>query len=97
MIFECNINTDLEINNLMDLHKLKPLINNGMKVNYSRLAREFEVDRRTIKKYCLGFNKKTKRSKHSKIDAYYDIIYDLLYGNGNNDKKKIFEYKRILW
>lgn len=97
MIFECNINTNLEINNLMDLNKLKPFIENGMKVNYSRLAREFDVDRRTIKKYCLGFRKKTRRSKHSKMDAYYDIIYDLLYGYKNNDKKKVFEYKRILW
>lgn len=97
MIFECNINTNLEINNLMDLNKLKPFIENGMKVNYSRLAREFDVDRRTIKKYCLGFTSKTKRTRHSKMDAYYDIIYDLLYGNENKDKKKIFEYKRILW
>lgn len=88
---------NLEINNLMDLNKLKPFIENGMKVNYSRLAREFDVDRRTIKKYCLGFTSKTKRTRHSKMDAYYDIIYDLLYGNENKDKKKIFEYKRILW
>ncbi len=97
MIFECSVNTNLEINNLMDLHKLKPFIDNGMKVNYSRLAREFDVDRRTIKKYCLGFTKKAKRSRHSKMDAYYDIIYDLLYDKENNDKKKVFEYKRVLW
>ncbi len=60
MIFECSVNTNLEINSLMDLHKLKPFIDNGMKVNYSRLARELDVDRRTIKKYCLGFTKKQK-------------------------------------
>ncbi len=58
MIFECNVNTNLEINNLMDLQKLRSFIDNGRKVNYSRLAREFDVDRRTIKKYCLGFYKK---------------------------------------
>lgn len=97
MIFECNINTNLEINNLMDLNKLKPLIDNGMNVNYSRLARELNVDRRTIKKYCLGFSKKKTRHRKSKLDAYYDIIYNLLYGSENNDKKKVFEYKRILW
>ena len=97
MIFECNINTNLEINNLMDLNKLQPLIENGIRVNYSRLAREFDVDRRTIKKYCLGFIKNTKRVKPSKIDAYYDIIYHLLYSNKNKDKKKVFEYKRVLW
>ena len=34
MIFERNVNTNLEINNLMDLQKLKPFIDNGMKVNY---------------------------------------------------------------
>ena len=87
MIFECNINTNLEINDLMDLNKLQPLIQNGIRVNYSRLAREFDVDRRTIKKYCLGFIKNPKRVKHSKIDAYYDVIYHLLYSN--NIKVKI--------
>lgn len=97
MIFECNINTDLEINTLMDLSKLKPLIDNGLKVNYSRLAEKFDVDRRTIKKYCYGFSKSKTRSKKSKIDDYYDIIHKLLCDNEGITNKKVFEYKRILW
>ena len=84
------------INNLMDLNKLKPLLENGIKINYSRLARELNVDRRTIKKYCFGYTKKETKNKSSKIDVYYDIIYELLYGNETTDVKKVFEYKRIL-
>lgn len=97
MIFKCDINTNLEINNLMDLKKLQPFIDNGMKVNYSRLARKFNVDRRTIKKYCLGFNKQKTRNKQSKVDVYYDTIYNLLYSSESDGKRKGFEYKRILW
>ena len=92
MILECSINTDLKINNLMDLTKLKPLIENGLKVNKSRLARELEVDRRTVSKYIDGYNKPVNRNRRSAIDDYYDDIVELL-----NDENRVFEYKRDLW
>jgi hypothetical protein len=43
MILECNLNTDIEINTLNDLSKLKPLMENGLKTNYSRLARKNDL------------------------------------------------------
>lgn len=92
MLFECNINAKLEINSVMDLNKLKPLIENGLKVNKSRLARELNVDRRTISKYIGGYTKPSNRNKKSIIDDYHDIIVSLL-----EDKVKVFEYKRVLW
>lgn len=91
MLFECNINAKLEINSVMDLNKLKPLIENGLKVNKSRLARELNVDRRTISKYIGGYTKPSNRNKKSIIDDYHDIIVSLL-----EDKVKVFEYKRVL-
>ena len=92
MLLECNINTDLEITSIMDLNKLKPLIENGLKVNKSRLARELNIDRRTVNKYIDGYKKTANRNKKSIIDDYYDIIVSLL-----EDKVKVFEYKRVLW
>ena len=81
----------------MDLSKLKPLMNNGLKVNYSRLARKFDVDRRTIKKYCNGYSKSKTKNKTSKLDDYYEIIHKLLSEAKNGETRKVFEYKRVLW
>ena len=47
MILACQLNTNIHINVLEDLNKLKSLIeNNNLKVNISRLARELGKDRR---------------------------------------------------
>lgn len=92
MLVNCCINSDLVISNLMDLSKLKPLIENGLKVNKSRLARELDVDRRTVSKYIDGYSKPSTRNKNSLIDEYYDIIEELL-----NNEVKVFEYKKVLW
>lgn len=92
MILECNIITNLEINGLMDLKKLKALEENDLKINKSRLAREMGCDRRTIDKYINGFVKSTSRNRKTQFDNYFEIIKNLL-----NDTYKIFEYKRILW
>lgn len=40
MIFECNINTNLEINNLMDLHKLKLEISEFYSLIFSNLIND---------------------------------------------------------
>ncbi|MCM3025006.1 IS21 family transposase, partial [Weizmannia ginsengihumi] len=51
-----NVNTDLEINSLLDLPKLKTLLESlKMKINKSKLARDMGVDRRTIDKYLGGY------------------------------------------
>lgn len=47
----------------------------GIKPNYSELSRKYKVDRRTIKKYHLGYEGKSKtRNKESKLLQYKDEI-----------------------
>ena len=58
IIFNCIINTDISVNNLMDLNKLKIFEEeSNIKVNRSKIARELNVDRRTISKYVNGYEK----------------------------------------
>ena len=52
MIYTQKIHTDLQINTLEDLAKLKPFLEDGtLKVNKSQIARELGKDRRTVDKY----------------------------------------------
>lgn len=93
MIIEQQINSNIEINKLEDLVKLKALIEeSNLKVNLSEIARELGCDRRTVKKYIKGYEKVTKRNRKSPIDDYYSLIQELL-----NSKTRIFYYKRVLW
>lgn len=93
MILACQLNTNIHINVLEDLNKLKCLIeNNNLKVNISRLARELGKDRRTVKKYIDGYVKTNKRQRQSQFDTYYPLIKELL-----NDANKLFAYKRVLF
>nr|WLE91027.1 hypothetical protein GGBNIMDK_00058 [Bacillus cereus] len=64
-----------------------------MKVNKSQLARELNVDRRTIDKYMNGFTPKGTKKKTSKIDVHYEVIVDLL----SDNSKQTFYYMRVLW
>lgn len=94
MHIQLNINTEIEINSLTDLPKLKLLTEClHMKINKSQLAREFGVDRRTIDKYLNGYTMSNKRKKKSKIDNYHNIITSLLV----EESIQQFYYKRILW
>ena len=64
----------------------------NIKPNYSALAREYGIDRRTAKKMYLGISKKaTKRAKHSKLDKYQEIIKTKLNIPGTN-KKAVYEF-----
>ena len=64
MILKSNIITDIKINSLEDLYKLKPLTeNSSLNINKSQIARELDVDRRTVDKYINGFQKSKKRKK----------------------------------
>ncbi len=93
MILNYEIDTNIEIQKLTDLKVLKNIMENtNLKVNKSRLARELEVDRRTIDKYINGFEKSKSRKRVSILDDYYELIKTLL-----NDKIKVFEYKKVLW
>ncbi len=94
MYITLNVQSNIEIRSLLDLPKLKSLMGNlNMKMNISQLARELEVDRRTIQKYLDGFTRRRSRDKGSKIDEYYEIIAALL----STDSKQVFYYKRVLW
>lgn len=61
---------------------------NNIKPNYSELARIYNIDRRTIKKYYLGIklndNRNSKRS--SKLDKYQELIKNKLLIPGTNKK-----------
>jgi transposase len=94
MHMQLSVNTDIEINSLSDLPKLKMLMENlKMKINKSRLARDMGVDRRTIDKYLKGYEPKASRESTSKIDEYYETISLLL----SKESKQVFYYKRVLW
>ena len=55
----------------------------NIKPNFSELAREYDLDRRTIKKYYDGYEGKCKsRKKGSRLDQYYSEIKDKLAING---------------
>lgn len=89
-----DIPTEFTIKSLTDLSNLKNLMENlKMKINKSQLARELKVDRRTIDKYMNGFIPKGTKNRTSKIDAYYEVIVDLL----SDDTKQTFYYMRVLW
>ncbi|WP_019416241.1 helix-turn-helix transcriptional regulator [Paenisporosarcina sp. TG20] len=64
MHFNVDVTTNLEINSLTDLPKLKILMENlNMKINKSMLAREMGVDRRTIDRYLNGNIPKVTRTR----------------------------------
>ena len=52
---------------ILKLSKIKP--------NFSKLAREYEIDRRTIKKYYDGYEgKPAHHNKASKLDKHKQLI-----------------------
>ena len=94
MIIKANIYSEIEINSLEDLHKLKILMEeNNLKVNKSQIARELGVDPRTVGKYLNGYIKSHHRNRKSKIDDFEPIIRSLL----SEESIQIFYYKRVLW
>ena len=94
MIINSNIITDLRIESVNDLYKLKPFMEDAtLKINKSQIARELAVDRRTVDKYLNGFKKSKTRIRENCITPYYDIISELL----DSNHPQIFYYKSVLW
>ena len=94
MIIKTSIISDLEINRLEDLRKLKPIMEvTKLKVNKSQIARELGVDRRTVDKYINGFEKSKHRESANCITPYKDIITELL----SDENSQLFYYRRVLW
>ena len=66
MILNNQIITNIHIKNINDLYKLKPFREDGtLKINKSQIARELDVDRRTVDKYINGFSKSKNRNKNN--------------------------------
>lgn len=93
MLIKIETPVSLEIKELSDLTKLRSFMeDNNLKLNKSAIARELNVDRRTVGKYLDGFQKKEHRDKPSKVDEYRDIIDELLSSN-----TQIFHYRSVLY
>ena len=68
MIIKSDNITDLKIDSLKELYKLRPLIEGGMlKINKSQIGRELGVDRRTVDKYIKGFSKSKSKDRDNCI------------------------------
>lgn len=94
MIIHIDVHSEIKVNKLEDLHKLKPIMEeNNLKVNKSQIARELGVDPRTVGKYLNGYVRTSTRNRKSKIEAFEPIIKELL----GKDSIQVFYYKRILW
>lgn len=65
--------------------QLKILKLSDIKPNFSELARFYDLDRRTVKKYYDGYEgKAAHRDKPSKLDKHYDLIKQKLSIRGAN-------------
>ena len=72
--------------------QLKILKLSDIKPNFSELARLYDLDRRTVKKYYDGYEgKAAHRDKPSKLDKHYDIIRQKLSIKGAN-VRAVYEF-----
>ena len=80
-----NVNTALSI-------QLRILGLNGIKPNFSELARMYGLDRRTVKKYYDGYEgKPAHHNKSSKLDKHLELIKQKLSLKGVN-VRAVYEY-----
>ena len=94
MIIKNQIITNISIKSVNDLYKLKPFLEDGtLKINKSQIARELDVDRRTVDKYIKGYEKPEARNCNDCITQFYDIIDELL----SDRNQQIFYYRKVLW
>lgn len=64
-----------------------------MKINKSQIARELDVNRKTVDKYLKGFQKTDTREKPNCLKNYLKMIEELL----SDQNEQVFYYKRVLW
>lgn len=88
------VNLFMEVISMNDklLTQLRILKMSDSKPNFSELARLYEIDRRTIKKYYGGYEgKPTNRDKPSKLDKYNQLITEKLQIKGTT-VRAVYEY-----
>lgn len=94
MILKNQIITNIIIENVNDLYKLKPFLEDGtLRINKSQIARELELDRRTVDKYINGYTKPKTRNCDDCITPFYDTITELL----SDKNQQVFYYRKVLW
>ena len=94
MILKNQIITNIIIENVNDLYKLKPFLEDGtLRINKSQIARELEVDRRTVDKYINGYTKPKTRNCDDCITPFYDTITELL----SDKNQQVFYCRKVLW
>ena len=84
----------MKINKIEDLNELKEAYRSGtIKLNISSIARQIDVDRRTVKSYLLRENDEhsNTRKKPSIFDKELDFILGLL----NNKEKRFTTVKSL--
>lgn len=93
MLVSKNITVTLNIESREDLPKLRAFMEaNNLKINKSEVARQLEIDRRTVAKYLDGYKRPTQRNKSSRVEEYRPIIEELL-----SSETQIFFYRKVLW
>ncbi len=76
----------------LHLTKRKILKLSDIKPNFSELARFYDLDRRTVKKYYDGYEgKAAHRDKPSKLDKHYDLIKQKFSIRGSN-VRTVYEF-----
>lgn len=65
---------------------------NNIKLNKSEIARQLNINRRTVDKYLEGFEKSKHRDKPSKVDAYRKTIQELL-----DSETQVFHFRSDLY
>lgn len=94
MILKNQIITNIKLESVNDLYKLKPFLEDGtLKINKSQIARQLEVDRCTVDKYINGYTKPETRNCNDCITPYYDTIAELL----SDRNQQVFYYRKVLW
>lgn len=64
----------------------------SLNINKSEIARELNVDRRTVAKYIDGFQKATTRKRDNALTDFYPVIQQLL----DPKSTQVLYYKRVL-
>ena len=72
--------------------QLRILKLSNIKPNFSELARQYDLNRRTVKRYYDGYEGKPQHhNKSSKLDEHYDIIKTKISLRGSNIRA-VYEY-----